>query len=445
MSTDAPYPFAEAFEVALARQIVADPNLLRRVATYLKPARINHPAVRLIVDCALRIYERLGVVPSSVMVLQEVRGRVEKGEHKLDAVTDCAAVFERAEEQPPADSKFVQEKIAGEERRSAVWGALDQSFKLWKAGRLDDIQEAVTKANAIGRVDTGTGIDLEVGLDARTAHRLSGKTPPRWGTGIVDLDDVLAGGLGAGELGCVLGAPKFGKSNALSYFALHAMGLGGTVVYVTLEMSEQMIADRMDAAIARIPVNDVAQGRRADEVAGAVKSWLERVGGACLIKYMPPRRTSSRDIRAYLGELRAEKGIVPSLLVVDSGDHLSSASRDFEKRYEEFGLVYTELRDIAVDHAVPVWTASWANREALTQKTVTMAQTAGSFQKVAACDVQVAICRTEEERQDKLVRFFVAACRYSTDGVTVGPFPTAFEVGRIVADGTAGAVPKEDE
>lgn len=429
------YPFTEEFELAVARQLVADPMLIRRISTYLKAGKFNNPNVRLIAECALALYDVLGSVPSSVMVLQEVRQRVESGALKLDSVAACADVFERAEEQPPADSRYIQEKIALEERRSAVWSAIDQGYKLWKAGRLDDIVNAVTRANSIGRVDVGTGVDLGGSIEERTAYRKSGKTPKRWGTGIADLDDVLSGGLAPGELGCVLGAPKFGKSVFLNFVALHAMSMGGTVAYITLEMSEQAITDRLDAAIARVPINDVP--KKADYVAEMVGPWLEESGGSCVIKYMTPRRTSPRDIRAYLEELRAERGIVPSLLVVDSGDHLSSTSRDFEKRYEEHGIVYTELRDIAIEHAVPTWTASWANREALAQKTVTMAQTAGSFQKVAACDVQIAICRTEEERLDKLVRFFVAACRYSTDGVTVGPFPTAFEMGRIVADGQA--------
>lgn len=202
---------------------------------------------------------------------------------------------------------------------------------------------------------------------------------------------------------------------------------------ISLEMGERALADRDDAAISGVPIRALA--REAAEVQTKVAGWFRRSGGRIFSKYMPPRETTCREIRAYLQHLRATRSAVPTVLCVDYGDLLGSSSSEFEKRHEELGMVYTELRALGGHLGIPVWTASQAKREALTQKVIGPEQVGESFKKVAICDVLLAICRTEEERAASLLRLYVAACRFAADGGILGPFSTAFDTGRFVATG----------
>jgi replicative DNA helicase len=427
-----PYPWVAEFELAVLRQLIADPVLLPRVAAHLKPERFRTVEAQVIVERMVLFHDKHGKAPTRIVVLQMIREQVEAGKIKFDMLTGCALLLEAGEEQIPADSDYVRGAILGEARKQAVWDALDAGLKDYKTGEFERIAEQLQTAAQIGKVDASPGIDLVTSLEERTQERREGKTPPRWGTGIGDLDDVIRGGLAAGEVGVILAPPKYGKSLFLGQVAITSMALGGTVTYYTLEMSEREVADRMDAAIARVPMRLLSE--KADYVQTTVSDWLAERRAALVIKQFPSYDTTVRDIDAHLQQGRAERSIVPSVVIVDSGD-LCTASRARDSMYEDLGAVYSELKGLASRWSVPLWTASWAKRDAVAKKIVTMADVADSFRKVAIADVGIAICATEEERQDGLARLYVAFCRYATSGVIVGPFKTAFAEGRFAQEG----------
>lgn len=428
------YPLTSDTQVAIVRQILADPILLPRLAPHIQSSKFGDEPARLLVEAALGYYKEYDEVPTLTTVLQEIRRSVDAGQVPLDKVAECAEYLDAAADLPPIATAYAANLILHEERAAAMYGALDhgwQNYKQRTSEAFEAIERDVIKANQITSLaELSVGTDLAKDLAARTQLRREGRVVPRWGTGIVDLDDALAGGLAAGELGCILAGPKTGKSTALDQISIYLAGLGGTVAYVTLEMGEAQISDRHDAAISMTPINSLqAQHQLVDKRVG---DWFTKSGGSILVKYMPPRETTSRELRAWLQWLRATKGIRPTVLIVDYGDLLGAASSDYEKRHEELGIVYTELRSVAHDFKVPCWTASQVNREGLEKKVITVANVAESFKKVAICDVLVAICRTEDERVSRQLRLFIAACRFATDGAILGPYSSGFDVGRLV-------------
>lgn len=433
MAAKDPYPFLEEMEQAMARQVLADPLLLPKLAPFITAGRVKNEHARLIVEESLAYLKEYGTVPTLLEVLQGVRGRVETGAFKLSKVTEVAAYFEASHDRPLITSKYVMDRVFEEERKSAMWDALDNGLRMYRQGDLDRIVTDISKANAIGKADISLGIDVLTTLAGRTDLRKSGKTPPRWGTGIAGLDHVLEGGLAGGELGCILGGPKSGKSMFLDHIGVYTAALGGTSVIISLENGEQATADRIDAAISGVPINQLKHN--IEIVHGKVSRWFADKAGTILVKYMPPKTTTTREIQSYLQYLRAEKSVQPTVLVVDYGDLMGSATGDYDKRHEELGAVYTELRSMAHDHNFPCWTASQANREALSQKVVKAENIGESLKKVQICDVLVAICRTEDERLAKQLRLFVALCRYATDGDIIGPLVSGYEMGRFVASG----------
>lgn len=431
-----PYPFTPAFELAVIRQILHDPILGGRVLAHIEPDRFANAEITLMADVARGVFTRTGKSPSTIAVLQSVRALVEEGKATADRVTNCALVLESADEQPLVDSSFVQETLLAEARASAVWTALDNGLRSFKRREFDLLTDSLLKAAAIGKIDSSPGTDVMESLAERTANRIAGKIPPRFGTGLLELDDRILGGLAPGELGCVIGAPKRGKSMLLNSIAVHNLHLGGTVLYYSLEMGELDIIARIDASVSRVAIDEL--WRKADYVQAVMEDWHAGTGGKVIIKQLPGYTTTTRDIESHMQMLRSEKNIKPTVLIVDSGDFMSASEGGAQRHDLELGSVYSELRGLGVRWNVPVWTASWAKRESLAKKEVTMGDVAESWRKVGISDLGVAICGTEEEFQDNIFRLYVAWCRFMQGGFALGPYKSAFREGRMIEDSAAG-------
>ena len=223
------------------------------------------------------------------------------------------------------------------------------------------------------------------------------------------------------------------NSQALNFFGLHALSLGLTVVEFTLELSALEKMERLDAAIADLPIRDlVKHAVRVDE---AVVEWMDRPreNGRRPLYHVKEMAgggtTTAREMSAYLRNLAAEQSIKPDLVIVDYGDEMGSM-REYRNRFEELGGVYSELKGvIAKGFNVPCWTASQTRRDALTKDTIGAVDIGESFKKIAVADIVLGICQSEAEQKSGLVRVGIAESRFSADGIVVGPYPTAYERG----------------
>jgi hypothetical protein len=426
------YPFLQSFDLALLKQLLHDPALVVHLASYLKPEKIQTENVRTLVGWILAHFILHYRVPTGIALLQTARMESERGRITFEKICELAQTIEDAEECEGVDSDYLKTVVLGEERKAAVWGALEHGLKSYKNGDYDSIEDAVVKANMIGKDGSSPGTDFVETLAFRTESRLRGDVPFRWGTGIQDLDDALHGGLAAGELGCILAAPKQGKSLALNYIALSIVEHGGNVYYYTLEMSERDVVDRMDAAISNTMTVDIKS--RATIVQELVTAWMKRVGGSLYIKKFLPGVTTVAMLDADIRQRSLMKKSNPTAVIVDYGDLLTI--NRVEKRYDELGIVYTDLKRLAITWSVPVWTASQTNRSALDKNIVTMGDTGEGFKKVAICDVQIALCATESEIQSNLIRLYIAAARFTQMGIVLGPYRTGSAEGRFIVGTT---------
>lgn len=427
-----PYEWTQGFQQAVMVRLLVDPILLSRVANHTHAERFADETIRLVVGETISHYKEHGVQPTRTVILQRVREQVAGGKLKESRVDDCATLLAEAEAKS-SDSTYVQERILEEAKKAAMWSALDNGLRNVRSpAQYDDISEEVGKAARIGRVDADPGSNLAKTISARTADRRSGKKIPRLGTGIVDLDDVIKGGLAAGELGVVLGAPKFGKSMFLNTVAYHVLTLGGTVLYYSLEMGERDLLDRMDAAISKVPIAQLE--KKADFVDGVVQTWLDDTGGEMYVKQFPSYKTTPQVIDDHIEMMRLENEVQPNVIIIDSADFASASVPSRKGRYEDMGQIYSEIRGIGGKWSCPVWTGSWANRESLAKEVVTMADFSDSFLKAGIADLAVALCGTEAERQGGILRLYTAFCRFTKAERSLGPYRNNYEIGLSVKD-----------
>lgn len=190
-------------------------------------------------------------------------------------------------------------------------------------------------------------------------------------TGWASVDKILFGGFGWGELNIFVAPTGGGKSVALQNMSRmmidRAVGQGLNVIYVTLELKEELVAKRIDGQFTNIPLHML--NKRIDEVETAITLKSKSKGiGALQLKYMRPQSTTL-DLEAYINEYEIRTGIIPNIIIVDYLDLLRPSDKSISAGdfFMKDKLVSEELRAMAADRTkigkkTTVISASQVNR-----------------------------------------------------------------------------------
>lgn len=232
-------------------------------------------------------------------------------------------------------------------------------------------------------------------------------------TMLTPLDDALQGGLMLGELGVVLAPPHRGKTLTLVNFAAGAMVAGADTLYVTTEDGVRGIGPRIAANLSGVPREEFHHDW------GGLVSDLGRMmalfGADIRIVYRPPRKTGVPEIRALLDRLAAEDGFRPRLLILDYADRLK-APRKRKDRWDELVDLYMDLRALADEKGVAIWTASQTGKGGFGKEVVDMDDFAGAFQKAGEADVVLAFSQTSDEKAAGEARLHLTKARNRGSG-----------------------------
>jgi replicative DNA helicase len=162
------------------------------------------------------------------------------------------------------------------------------------------------------------------------------------------------GGLGAGELGCIVAPPNSAKSIFLVNLASSAIQQGKNVVYFTMEMHDASIAKRVDGCLCRYNKGEIL--KKADKVQGRVES----VPGNLIIRFYRANQANITDFTNYILNLKSNYGFSTDLILVDSLELMRYSERVKEERHR-IKRICEDLRDIGATFEVPVWSVHQAN------------------------------------------------------------------------------------
>lgn len=179
-------------------------------------------------------------------------------------------------------------------------------------------------------------------------------------TGWNDLNFLLYGGFNIGELNIFSGASGAGKSLFLANLGVNWVLQGLNVVYITLELSEELVSQRIDSMMTGIPTKEVF--KKIDDIDIRVK-MLQKKSGSLMIKYMPSGKTTN-DLRAYLKEYEIKMGHKVDVLLVDYLDLLNpnGVKISAENLFIKDKYVSEELRNLAMEKKCITVSAAQLNR-----------------------------------------------------------------------------------
>jgi len=192
-----------------------------------------------------------------------------------------------------------------------------------------------------------------------------------------------------------------GKSLFMCHVAASCISQGHNVLYITLEMAEEKIAERIDANLLNIPIDDLHTISKED-YERRFSSLKSKTQGKLIIKEYPTASANAGHFRSLLNELRLKKNFVPEIIFIDYLNICSSSRIKMGasvNSYSYIKAIAEELRGLAVEFGVPVVSATQTTRSGFTNTDVGLEDTSESFGLPATADFMFALISTEELEQ----------------------------------------------
>ncbi len=303
------------------------------------------------------------------------------------------------------DLEFVKEKTLEFCKNQVVKNAIMESVELLETQRYDEIKTIIDSAMTAG-MERDIGHEYITGFEERMTQQTRNTMPTQWDS----VNDLMDGGLAGGELGVVVAPAGIGKSWTLQALGAHAVKKGLNVIHYTLELNAQYVGLRYDTIVSGQPTGNL-QYYKED-----VQKAIDKLKGNLIIKYYPTRTASVNTLTAHLQQCELQ-GIKPDMVIVDYADIMKSTQHFNEKRHQ-IGHVYEELRGMAGEFEVPVWTASQANRSSLEEDVIGAEKVSEDYSKVMTADFVMSMSRKVEDKIANTGRFHVIKNRFGPDGIT---------------------------
>lgn len=258
------------------------------------------------------------------------------------------------------------------------------------------IPDILSKALSV-TFDTNIGHDYIENMDSRFDfyHEKEERIP-------FDLDyfnRITKGGLPNKTLNIALAGTGVGKSLFMCHCAGASLSQGKNVLYITMEMAEERIAERIDANLLNVPI-DQLENLSKDMFTQRVMELAKKTSGKLIIKEYPTGQANASHFRALLNELKLKKNFVPNLIFIDYLNICASsrmkAMGGSINSYSYIKSIAEELRGLAVEFNVPIVSATQTTRSGYSNDDVGLEDTSESFGLPATADLMFALISNEE-------------------------------------------------
>lgn len=413
------YDFDEAFQQKLTALILRDADFNAKVEGLVDPSYFANQVDGIIVRLAREYFDTYRFCPSRAVLGTVIKEGVVKKLIPKDCIGDLGIRLAECYADDMSDAEFIADKVSEFARRMALEAAIYKAADLIDKGKYDSVEAAIKAALSVGLNEDTSRYDYWENNTSRAEYReevAAGRIKPTGiTTGHKRLDDLLYHkGWGRKELSCLMAPAKAGKSMALMGFALSASEAGENVLYVTLEVSAKIVADRIDANAGNTKMADLSSA------IGLVRSRVDakKAGSGVLDIYdFPTGSMSPADLRRLIAKRRSA-GVKYSLIVVDYADLMRPDVVNSEGR-ENSRMIYIGLRGIAGEFDAAVLTATQTNREGFKATAGKMENISDDINKARTVDLLLSLNASEDEKARGESRIYFAASRNQKSDVTV--------------------------
>tara|TARA_Y100000004_G_scaffold195831_1_gene264023 strand:+ start:566 stop:1927 length:1362 start_codon:yes stop_codon:yes gene_type:complete len=393
--------YGNLFQIKLIASLFTDKAFLQQITDILEPKMFENEANFFIVKEIQNYFNEYKSPPT----LEVMKVKVAEIESELLKQTVVDTLKEAYRNLEASDLDFVKQQTLDFCKNQCIKSAIMDSVELLKFNDFDGIKSKVDAAMKAG-VEKDVGHEYKDEVDSRYEDSVRNTITTGWDV----IDDIADGGLGKGELGVFVAPAGIGKSWALVNVGANAAKAGLNVIHYTLELNEAYVGLRYDSVFTGIAAQDLKFNIE------EVKKTVGNMKGDLIIKQYPTKSASVSTIGAHIEKCRVQ-GFKPDLVIVDYADLLRDISGGREVRHM-LGNIYEDLRGLAGEHEIPVWTASQANRSALEEDIIGAEKIAESYSKIMTADFVVSLSRKIEDKLAGTGRWHVIKNRFGPDGIT---------------------------
>ena len=379
----------------ILNHLINDEEYCRRVIPFLKKEYFEGTH-KVVFDLIVDFVTCHNKIPSGKVLELELK----KVQAPADVLTQSWALIEEITNKSDIDVEYLLKESEKWCRDKAIYNAIMDSIQIINGNQKDKNDGAIPEllSNALGvSFDPNIGHDYIDNSEDRFDfyNTKEGRIP--W-----DLDyfnRITKGGLPNKTLNIIMAGTGVGKSLFMTHCASANLQLGKNVLYITMEMAEERIAERIDANLMDLPIHMLATLPK-----NVFNSKISKIAqasiGKLIVKEYPTGAAHTGHFRALLNELKLKKNFKPDIIYVDYINICASARiRGLGGSINTYSYVKSiaeELRGLAVEFNVPIVSATQTTRSGYSNTDVGLEDTSESFGLPATADLMVALITTEE-------------------------------------------------
>jgi len=281
----------------------------------------------------------------------------------------------------------------------AIYNAVMESISI-----IDGRQTKKDKGSIPGLLSDALAVSFDSNIghdfidDSEDRFALYHDVQPRIPFDLEYFNIITKGGLLDKTLTVFLAGTGIGKSLAMCHLAAYNLIAGKNVLYITLEMAEERIAERIDANLLNVAVDELAMLPK-DTYFKKIQKIKENTPGRLIIKEYPTGSAGSNNFRFLINELKLKKSFIPDIIYIDYLNICMSSRIKHSANVNSYSYIKAiaeELRGLAVENKLPIVTATQVTRSGFTSSDIGLEDTSESFGLPATADLMLALISTEE-------------------------------------------------
>ena len=385
----------ERIETTVLRNLIYNEEFSRKVIPFIQPDYFEQRSERVVFEEITKFIVKYGSAITIEALNIETDNRTDLTEAEVKEVRD----INNSLEDKPADYQWLMDTTEKWCRDRAIYLALMESISLADGqddakGR-DAIPTILSDALAVS-FDNHIGHDYLEDYEER--YELYHKKEDKIQFDLEFFNKITKGGIPNKTLNIALAGTGVGKSLFMCHVASSVLLQGKNVLYITLEMAEEKIAERIDANLLNIPIQDITDLPK-PMFDSKVVSLSKKTQGNLIIKEYPTASAHSGHFKALLNELSLKKSFKPDIIFIDYLNICASSryrAGSNVNSYSYIKAIAEELRGLAVEANVPIVSATQTTRSGYGSSDVDLTDTSESFGLPATADLMFALISTEE-------------------------------------------------
>jgi replicative DNA helicase len=385
----------EQVEFLILRNLLHNEEYVRKVIPFLKSEYFEDTNQKIVFEEILKFIQEYNEPATKEVLCIEVEKRQDINDTSFKEITHLIGCLDDV----PAEFNWLCNTTEKWCRDRAIYLALMESIHIAdgkdeKKNR-DSIPSILSDALAVS-FDTHIGHDYL--LDYEQRYESYHKKEDKIEFDLEYFNKITKGGLPNKTLNIALAGTGVGKSLFMCHVASSVLLQGRNVLYITLEMAEERIAERIDANLLNVPIQDIAELPK-QMFENKVTNLAKKTQGTLIIKEYPTASAHAGHFKSLLNELALKKSFRPDIIFIDYLNICSSSRYRGNSNINSYTFVKAiaeELRGLAVEFNVPIVSATQTTRSGYGSSDVELTDTSESFGLPATADLMFALISTEE-------------------------------------------------